>query len=422
MKKHRPFIITVLLILAGAVAAVMINRMNPFYLSKPGNNEQNQGGNVSDATSSGGKEAAEQFHAVWVPVMSLDMSAQEDKSQQAFQKKFQEIVSTAKEMGFDALIVHVRPFGDALYQSSYYPWSHTLTGIQGQDPGYDPLADMVELAHQAGLEIHAWINPLRIRSGNTPSELAPTNPYEIWKIDNDPSNDQWTVDLGEDGIYYNPSYAEVRKLIIDGVREIVEKYDVDGVHMDDYFYPTQEASFDQAAYQEYQSQIGEGNIPLTLEQWRVQNINALVSGIYGAVKSIDQSVVFGIAPQGNMENCKNMYADIQTWGSTNGYVDYLCPQMYFTFDNPYQPYGDVAKAWRDMVTLPTVRLYAGLAVYKAGSDEYDNGLWGKADDILKREMEYAQSNGFDGAFLYSYDYLRTEQTSKEMENIEDLLT
>ena len=162
--------------------------------------------------------------------------------------------------------------------------------------------------------------------------------------------------------------------------------------------------------------------PLTLEQWRVQNINALVSGIYGAVKSIDQSVVFGIAPQGNMENCKNMYADIQTWGSTNGYVDYLCPQMYFTFDNPYQPYGDVAKAWRDMVTLPTVRLYAGLAVYKAGSDEYDNGLWGKADDILKREMEYAQSNGFDGAFLYSYDYLRTEQTSKEMENIEDLLT
>ena len=87
MKKHRPFIITVLLILAGAVAAVMINRMNPFYLSKPGNNEQNQGGNVSDATSSGGKEAAEQFHAVWVPVMSLDMSAQEDKSQQAFQKK-----------------------------------------------------------------------------------------------------------------------------------------------------------------------------------------------------------------------------------------------------------------------------------------------------------------------------------------------
>ena len=279
MKKHRPFIITVLLILAGAVAAVMINRMNPFYLAKPENNEQNQGGAVSDATSSGGKEAAEQFHAVWVPVMSLDMSAQEDKSQQAFQKKFQEIVSTAKEMGFDALIVHVRPFGDALYQSSYYPWSHTLTGIQGQDPGYDPLADMVELAHQAGLEIHAWINPLRIRSGNTPSELAPTNPYEIWKIDNDPSNDQWTVDLGEDGIYYNPSYDEVRKLIIDGVREIVEKYDVDGVHMDDYFYPTQEASFDQAAYQEYQSQIGEGNIPLTLEQWRVQNINALVSGI-----------------------------------------------------------------------------------------------------------------------------------------------
>lgn len=133
MKKHRPFIITVLLILAGAVAAVMINRMNPFYLSKPGNNEQNQGGVVSDAHFLWREGSSRTIHAVWVPVMSLDMSAQEDKSRQAFQKKFQEIVSTAKEMGFDALIVHVRPFGDALYQSSYYPWSayvnrHTGTG------------------------------------------------------------------------------------------------------------------------------------------------------------------------------------------------------------------------------------------------------------------------------------------------------
>ncbi len=419
--RRRPLLLTLLLILAGVAAALVINHYNPLFWGRgPVPTQPNAA--ASSAASSGGVSYQESFNAVWVPVMSLTMAGESDQSEQAFQRKFETIAATAKEMGFDALIVHVRPFGDALYPSNYYPWSHALTGIQGKDPGYDPLADMVDIAHRMGLELHAWVNPLRIRVNNSPEALAAANPCEIWKIDNDPANDSWTVDLGEKGIYYNPSYPEVRKLIINGIREIVEHYDVDGVHMDDYFYPTQDASFDQAAYQQYQNQISSGSAALDLERWRVQNINALVSGIYSAVKSIKPSVVFGIAPQGNMENCKNMYADIKTWGTVNGYVDYLCPQMYFTFDHPYQPYGDVAKAWREMVTLPSVRLYAGLAVYKAGSPDVDNGLWGKEENILKRELEFALQNGFDGGFFYSYDYLKAEQTAKEMENLADLLT
>lgn len=355
-----------------------------------------------------------EMKAVWVPFMSLDMSMGE-KGRGVFERKVDEIIKNSTELGLNTLIVHVRPFGDAIYPSSYYPWSHILTGTQGMDPGYDPMQYLVEAAHKAGLELHAWINPLRVRTAQTPAELATNNPYSIWQNDNDPENDRWAVTL-DTGIYYNPGYDGVRKHIIDGVREMVEKYDIDGVHMDDYFYPTQDASFDKEAYDAYCEEAKRFGEPVSLEEWRKQNINMLVSGIYSAIKSIRPSVIFGIAPQGNISNCKGMYADIQTWGSTEGYVDYLCPQIYFTFENQYQPYAAVAEEWRKLVTNSKVKLYAGLGLYKAGSSEYDNGQWAKYDDIIKKEIEFAQQNQYNGFMLYSYDYLKAAQTAKEVEN------
>ena len=123
----------------------------------------------------------DEMRAVWVPYMSLAMNGEKDQSETAFHKKFDAIVSGAKEKGLNTLIVHVRPFGDALYPSQYFPWSHILTGTQGVNPGYDPLEYMVKAAHAAGLKIHAWVNPLRIQTSGTPSILAQSNPYSRWK-------------------------------------------------------------------------------------------------------------------------------------------------------------------------------------------------------------------------------------------------
>ncbi len=420
--KHRIVILfSLLIVILGGIIYLSLKEPQKQSDGQGNNGENISSSSVNESSSDtpslpddGDNQIDMEMKAVWVPFMSMDMSNGE-KGREVFEKKVDDIVENVKTMGFNTLIVHTRPFGDAIYPSSYYPWSHILTGTQGMDPGYDPMEYWVEAAHEAGLEIHAWINPLRIKAGQTPSELSSNNPYYMWQNDTIAENNQWIAEL-ESGIYYNPAYDGVRKYIIDGVRELVEKYDVDGVHMDDYFYPTQDESFDKSAYDAYCASVeGEGE-PLSLADWRKQNINMLVSGIYSAVKSIDPNIVFGISPQGNMENCEGMYADIATWGSTEGYVDYLCPQMYFTFENSYQPYGEVASEWRKLVSNPEIKLYAGLGLYKAGSDD-DNGQWAESDDIIRREIEYAQSQEYDGFMLYSYDYLQTEQTEKEVENI-----
>ena len=158
------------------------------------------------AAISGGEE----MRGVWVPFMTLDMSGESDKSEAAFRKRFSAIVSGAKSYGMNALIVHVRPFGDALYDSDYVPWSHLSSGAQGVDPGYDPLAMMVELAHAQGLELHAWMNPLRIQMNDTPSVLSQDNPWNLWQGDAEKAG--WVVQSGT-GKYYNPAYPEVRAQI-----------------------------------------------------------------------------------------------------------------------------------------------------------------------------------------------------------------
>lgn len=361
---------------------------------------------------------AQEFRAVWVPYMTLDQSAGE-KGRDTWEAKVEEIVTTAVDLELNTIIVHVRPFSDALYPSKIYPWSHILTGAQGMNPGYDPLELLLQKAHEADLQVHAWINPLRIRSLETPQILASNHPYVLWQNDSSAENNAWAKELSS-GIYYNPAYPEVRKQIIDGVRELVERYDVDGIHMDDYFYPTQDASFDAEAYESYCTQsAGQGEV-LSLEAWRFENINLMVSGIYSAVKAIDPTVQVGISPQGNLENCAKMYADVKTWVQVEGYVDYICPQLYYSFENKVLPFRLAADTWREMTTLPKVHLTAGIALYKAGS-EADEGQWQTSENILQRQVEYLREIGYEGFALYSYDYITTEQTAAEMEHLQNCM-
>ncbi len=376
--------------------------------------------NQSSSSDSGKKSESGQkkeMLAVWVPYMSLSVA--DDPGEENFKNKFDNIVSTAKKHNINALIVHIRPCGDSMFLSDYFPYSHILTGKQGKDPGYDAMKYMIESTHNAGMEFHAWVNPLRIKINDTPPTLSEYSPYSIWQNDDDESNDRYTMEY-DGGIYLNPAYPEVREYIIGSIKEIASRYDVDGIQFDDYFYPDSSEDYDQAEYESYIESL-DGADAMSHLNWRTSNINSLISGVYSAIKSVKSDIVFGISPQGNIDNDIEMGADVYSWGSIEGYCDYLCPQNYFSQKHNTLPFNTAVDNWRKLVSCEKVKLYIGLGLYKAGSDA-DDGTWLDSDENIKSQIEYGRSKGADGFMLYSFDYLENEQTQAEVKNAMNYLS
>ncbi len=345
--------------------------------------------------------------------MDLDMSGT-DFSETEFTAKFDKIIKDCKNFNVNTLIVHARPFSDALYNSEIFPTSHILSGEQGKALPFDPLKYMISAAHRAGLKFHAWVNPMRVQLNNNPSFISPKNPFAVWKNSEDDRKKSFVVDYGVDK-YYNPGYAEVRSLIIDGVKEIVANYDVDGVQFDDYFYPEGKSDFDTACYNEYLASVKDGEA-LPLGRWRMANVNSLIAGVYSAIKNIKPQVQFGISPACSTEKDAEVGADVCAWCQSKGYVDYICPQAYFNFEHPTWPFTKVVDTWKGLVKNENVKLYYGLGVYKTGSEE-DDGTWKKSDDILQKQIEYARSSGCDGFMLFCYSSLKSPQSQPEVSNM-----
>ena len=346
----------------------------------------------------------EEYRAVWLTYLEyqqMDLSSEES---------FRAAISTAFDqiaaMGANTVIAHLRPFSDAMYPSACFPWSHLLTGVQGQDPGYDPLAVMIEEAHSRSLRLEGMINPYRIRgSATVPSELASNNPAALWQADPDCAD--WVVAQG-DGLYYNPAIPEVRQLIVDGVREVCENYEIDGIQFDDYFYPSgADDSFDQAAYDRFADGADRAD-------WRRENVNALVRAVWAAVKEIDPEITFGISPQGNNDNNYNtQYSDVALWMEQGGYVDYVMPQIYWGFD--YRTSGgqdryafqNCLDEWLALPRAAEVKLYVGLGAYRIGVGDggsNDQAEWSSGEN-LARQITALRSSGADGYGLYSYRWL-----------------
>ena len=355
-----------------------------------------------------------EMRGIWIPFMSLTLTP-EECSADDFRRKAAVMAQKCADLGLNTMVVHVRPFGDAIYPSAYFPWSHILTGTQGKDPGFDPLSILLEEAHRRGLAVHAWINPFRISTGQTPSKLSADNPYCQWQQEDNGGEEQDTFS-SQGGIYYNPSSVRVRRLILDGIRELVQQYDIDGIQIDDYFYPEEDMNCDKKSYQAYVRSVKEGCLPLSQKEWRRENINMLLCGIYRILHSGEKDIVFGISPQCNMENNEKMCADFTAWAQEKGYADYLCPQMYISNDHPVLPFEEAADEWKTLVTADGVRLYGGLGLYKAGTDA-DSGTWLGEDDIIRSQIELLRQKGADGFMLYSYEYLNTDSTEKEVEQI-----
>ena len=374
----------------------------------------------------GAVRSGDELRGVWISYLDWETLPSD---QAGFQKAVDAMMERCVQLKMNAVFVHVRADSDAMYPSSYFPWSRFVTGTQGHNPGYDPFAIFVKTAHNKGLQIHAWVNPYRVTGyHNTWEQVSEQNPAKKWLTDGNPSNDRWV--LKQNGAYYfNPAIPQVRELIINGVREIAQKYTVDGIHFDDYFYPEVDNSnesrwFDKPEYDASGSS-------LSIAQWRRENVNELIRGVYRAVKEARPSAQFGISPEGYVEHLRSdnrLFADVDVWLSHDGYVDYIMPQIYWGFEHQLSngspapfAFENNLKTWISLVKRGHAKLYIGLAMYKAGSNARDNtGIpeWKRYDDIISRQVEAGRASGsVSGYCFYEYSSFQDEACQKEVRNL-----
>lgn len=336
---------------------------------------------------------------IWISYLEYS-SAMMNKSAKAFRSTIGEYFDNVKALSFNTVYVQVRAFGDAYYRSELFPTGDRYNGTIGAKLSYDPLEIMVEEAHSRNLSVHAWINPMRHMTDSQMKGLSDSYTIKKWYNDSDKCG---KYIVKSDGRWYlNPAYPEVEKLISDGISEIVSGYDVDGIQIDDYFYPTTAASFDSAAYKA-------SGTSKSLSSWRTDNINDMVKRMNKTVHSANSSVLFGISPQGSVSNnYDTLYADVKTWCSSSDCCDYILPQVYFGFENAALPYEDTIALWSSMTSSGNVKLVIGLAGYKIGAADAYAGANGKNEwinnsDILSRQMKAAKKlSNYGGVAIFRY--------------------
>ena len=351
------------------------------------------------------------------------------KNEAEFKAYADEVMENLTDLHMNTIYVHVRADSDAMYPSEIFPWSKYITGIQGEDPGYDPFLYMVEAAHAHGIRIHAWINPYRVTHKDcTWEDVCADNPARIWYFSGERGNDRLVL-LHDGQYYYNPSKEEVRKLIENGVKEILEHYDVDGIHLDDYFYPTLNDG-DKSLCFDYPDYVSSGS-ELSATEYRRENVNTLISELYSIVKGYDENIEFGISPAGNLDNLysdRQYFTDVEKWMSEPGYTDYIIPQLFWGFETKTKDkksapwaYKTNLNRWNKLKRSDDVKLYIGLPIYLAGTDTYDNNStseWLRHDDIISRQVTTARKQSKSTGFVfYAYSSFFKETSEKEVGNL-----
>ena len=352
------------------------------------------------------------MRGLWVAsVVNIDYPSKPTADPEILKKEALEILDNAKNTGLNAVFLQVRPTADAFYKSKYFPWSKFLTGTQGKAPdkNFDPLAFWIEEAHTRGIELHAWINPYRITK-KTASEAKPTI-NSLHYSHPARKNPEWVVQYKDGNLYFDPGIPAVRKLIVDSIMELVENYDIDGIHFDDYFYPGRDFN-DSKTYAAY------GTGFKNIGDWRRNNVNQLVSEVYDAIKSTDRDVRFGISPFGIWANKKNNslgsdtngletyydhFADARKWVK-DGIVDYICPQLYWNIGYKVADYSKLLTWWKDVVSGTSVDLYIGHAAYKAG-DQDKTSPWHGVAEIERQLLLNRQYPEVKGSLFFNYTSL-----------------
>ncbi len=309
--------------------------------------------------------AAREFRGAWVAtVHNIDWPSKPGLSEETQKAQLRALLDRAAELKLNAILLQVRPASDALYASTKEPWSQFLTGKQGVSPGYDPLAFAIAEAHRRGIELHAWINPFRAAT-NVKTPLAAGHVAK--------EHPEWVRRYGAQ-LWLDPGEPAARAYVLDVIADIVRRYDVDGVHIDDYFYPypAKGASFpDEISWKQYGEKTG-----MIRADWRRENINDFVRSMYRTVKSTKSSVLVGISPFGiwrpgvpattiaQLDAYNHLFADSRKW-LAEGWCDYMAPQLYWSIEPAKQSFPVLLAWWRAQSRGADV--WPGIATDRIGS-------------------------------------------------------
>lgn len=393
-----------------------------------------------------------EFRGVWISTVSnIDFPSKKGLSEAEFKNEYINILNQMQAMNMNAVIFQVRPMNDAFYNSKLNPWSQYLTGKQGVSPGWDPLKWMIEETHKRNMEFHAWLNPYRVAQGFSVDK--PTD--EVIKEELAKLSDNNFAKLNPDCVlrfanklFLDPARPEVQKFIKDTVVEIVKNYDVDAIHFDDYFYPYKTSKIDPTTGKKVPLVFGDaledsksfelyGKGYTDIKEWRRDNINNMIKSVSQAIKKEKSYVKFGISPFGiwghiakhpegskegvgshtpvtSQSSYDDIYADTRKWVK-EGWIDYIIPQIYWSFANDAAPYGELVDWWADVVKGTNCHLYIGHAVFKYGDSS--DGDWQNPEEIInqiKFNSLYKEVKG--SAFFSLRNFLKGNNQGIDMLN------
>jgi uncharacterized lipoprotein YddW (UPF0748 family) len=317
-----------------------------------------------------------QMRGMWIAsVVNINWPSKPGLSADQQKAEYLAWLDVAVQRKLNSVFVQIRPTADAFWPSPYEPWSQYLTGTQGQDPGYDPLGFAVEETHKRGLAFHAWFNPYRVSMQADPAKLHPDHPGR--------KHPDWIVPYGGK-LYYNPGMPEVRKFCQDAMMDAVTRYDIDGLHFDDYFYPVNSTAFDDsAAFAKYGAGFPD------LAAWRRDNVDLMVREMQQRVLESKPGIAWGISPSGIWRNkatdplgsdtnggqsYDNLHADTRGWVK-KGWLDYIAPQLYWYIGQPPADYSKLVPWWSDVAKGTNTLLWIGQPAYKAGDPAQPAPEW-----------------------------------------------
>ncbi len=396
-----------------------------FFLFKPNERSNKSQNQVTEAIKSVEQTKTQEalstldkdkLYCIWLTYTEIG-SLVKGRNEEEYRAEVEAVFENLKENKINTVFYQCRAFCDSFYQSEIFPVSKYISSTN-KELSYDPFEIFLEIGKERNIAVHCWVNPYRVSYDNDFEKIPKSSPVRALYKKNKNS-----LIICKEGLYLNPADSSARRLVLDGIREILNNYQVDGIHFDDYFYPDTDDLNDGALYEVYQNDGG----GLSLSDWRRENVNSLVSGVYALVKSIDSDIIFSISPSADIKKCKNVfYADIEKWCSEEGFVDFLIPQIYFGFENEKMPFSDVVKEWERLTEKGYAELVCGLAVYKCGEPDENAGSgkneWLENVNILSRQYEQLQkSQVWQGFSLFSYSYAfgdnMSEISNKEIKKL-----
>lgn len=361
----------------------------------------------------------ENIIGVWINYNETYSIIEACETQSQLNDKINLIFNEFKKYNINTVFLHSRAFDDCFYNSEIFPPSQYCANDKSELK-FDILKSFIDCSKNLNIEIHAWVNPYRIRKDNK-TELINENTLAGEWYEQNPQDQRLIIT--ETSIFYNPASIEVQKYVLSGIKEILDNYNVDGIHIDDYFYPTTSETIDTEIYNEYTKNGGS----LSLADFRRQNVNSLLTSIYLLVKSYNQNLCFSISPSADVDADYNShYADVKLWASQKGYADFIIPQIYFGFEHETMPFEKVLNDWVNLKT-DNCKMAIGLSVYKSGEiDTFaksGSNEWIENTDILKRQIQIINNNEhLNGYSYYSSSYLINDYNENLIQEKQNLLS